>query len=74
MALQYAIWTMAANGHEKYATYHDAFHRRARQYLYEDELKVLIMNDAHVKVLTIVGKWRVLSHDSARSGLGSHRH
>lgn len=40
MALSYAIWTMAANGHEKYSAYHDAFHRRCRHYLQEDELRV----------------------------------
>lgn len=40
MALQYAIWTMAANGHEKFSSYHDAFHRRCRHYLQEDEMRV----------------------------------
>lgn len=40
MALQYAIWTMATNGHPKYHTYHDAFHSRARHYLQEDEMRV----------------------------------
>lgn len=40
MALQYAIWTMATNGHDKYSAYHDAFHRRCRHYLQEDELRV----------------------------------
>lgn len=40
MALQYAVWTMASLGHDKYATYHDVFHRRCRHYLEEDELRV----------------------------------
>lgn len=40
MALQYAVWTMASLGHEKYSTYHDVFHRRCRHYLEEDELRV----------------------------------
>jgi hypothetical protein len=40
MCLQYAIWTTAANGHEKYGIYHDIFYMRARQYLEADELKV----------------------------------
>lgn len=40
MCLQYAIWTISANHHEKYRRYHAAFYRRARQYLEADELKV----------------------------------
>lgn len=40
MGLQYAVWTMATLGHEKYSRYHDAFHRRCRNYLEEDELRV----------------------------------
>jgi len=40
MCLQYAMWAMAANGHEKYSRYYDIFYRRARQYLENDELKV----------------------------------
>ena len=39
MCLQYAIWSLAANGHEKYGCYYDALYRRARQYLEADELK-----------------------------------
>lgn len=40
LSLQYAIWTLAANGHSKYGCYHDALYRRARQYLEVEELKV----------------------------------
>lgn len=40
MCLQYAVWTMGTLANEKYAQYHDAFHRRCRHYLEEDELKV----------------------------------
>lgn len=40
MCLQYAVWTMGTLANEKYAHYHDAFHRRCRHYLEEDELKV----------------------------------
>jgi hypothetical protein len=40
LSLQYAIWTVASNGHAKYNSYHDALYRRARQYLESDELKV----------------------------------
>ncbi|KAK1831728.1 transcriptional activator protein acu-15 [Podospora conica] len=39
MSLQYALWALAAFQHEKYGIYHDAFYRRARQYLEADELK-----------------------------------
>ncbi len=40
LSLQYALWTVAANGHPKYGSYHDALYRRARQYLEAEELKV----------------------------------
>lgn len=40
MCLQYAVWTMASNGHEKYASYHDIFYKRARQYADADEMRV----------------------------------
>ncbi|KAK3357735.1 binuclear zinc transcription factor [Lasiosphaeria hispida] len=39
MALQYAMWTLASNSHDKYGIYHDVFYQRARQYLEADELK-----------------------------------
>jgi hypothetical protein len=42
MCLQYAIWTMAANGHEKYNEYTDIFYQRTRHYLEVDELKVCL--------------------------------
>lgn len=47
MALQYAVWTMGSLGHEKYSSYHDAFHRRCRRYLEEDELKVGSQAEPH---------------------------
>ena len=40
MCLQYAIWAMAANGHEEYGGYSDIFYQRTRRYLQDDELKV----------------------------------
>lgn len=40
MCLQYAVWSMASNGHEKYSQYHDIFYKRARQYADSDEMKV----------------------------------
>jgi hypothetical protein len=42
MGLQYAIWSMAANCHEKYKSYHDVFLQRARQYMEADEVKVYV--------------------------------
>ncbi|TLD33364.1 hypothetical protein PspLS_00366 [Pyricularia sp. CBS 133598] len=39
MALQYAIWAMAAFQMDKYSAFHDPYYRRARQYLEADELK-----------------------------------
>jgi hypothetical protein len=40
MCLQYAIWAIVANGHEKYNSYHEVFYQRARRYLEIDELRV----------------------------------
>ncbi len=39
MCLQYAIWCMAAQGHQEYGAYYEAFYLRARRYLEADELK-----------------------------------
>ena len=40
MGLQYAIWAMSSQVYRKYSGFHDAFYRRARQYLENDEMKV----------------------------------
>lgn len=72
MCLQYAIWTMAANGHPKYGRYHDALYRRARQYLEADELKVWPPN-SHVRVVhadVSAGPWRAFHHHRSFTGLG----
>ncbi|ROV90275.1 hypothetical protein VSDG_08186 [Cytospora chrysosperma] len=63
MALTYAIWTMAANGHEKYASYHDVFHRRARHYLTEDELKG---EGEHFLTVAHAQAWALIATDEAR--------
>lgn len=53
MCLQYAMWTLASSGHEKYSHYHDIFYKRARQYADGDEMRVgestslLFRNQAH---------------------------
>lgn len=39
MALQYAVWAMAALDMDKYSAFYDPYYRRARQYLEADELK-----------------------------------
>ncbi|CAK7220361.1 hypothetical protein SBRCBS47491_004163 [Sporothrix bragantina] len=39
MGLQYAIWAMSSQVYRKYSGFHDAFYRRARQYLENDEMK-----------------------------------
>lgn len=59
MALQYSIWTLASNRHEIYGSYHDAFYRRARQYLEADELKVgkSIIPESKGQVLTTLRDW-----------------
>ncbi|KUI65341.1 Transcriptional activator protein acu-15 [Cytospora mali] len=63
MALSYAIWTTASNGHDKYSSYHDVFHRRARRYLQEDELKgdgEYFITVAHAQA------WALIATDEAR--------
>lgn len=40
MCLQYAMWALAAHGHEKFDTVAEVFYQRARQYAEADELKV----------------------------------
>lgn len=63
MGLTYAIWTMAANGHEKYASYHDVFHRRARHYLQEDELRG---DGEHFITVAHAQAWALIATDEAR--------
>ncbi|KAL1866224.1 hypothetical protein Daus18300_006888 [Diaporthe australafricana] len=63
MGLTYAVWTMASNGHEKYSDYHDAFHRRARRYLEDDELRgegEYFLTVAHAQA------WALIATDEAR--------
>ncbi|KAK0645891.1 hypothetical protein B0T16DRAFT_148662 [Cercophora newfieldiana] len=58
MCLQYAIWAMAANGHEKYGRFYDIFYRRARQYLENDELKGYgeqFVTLAHAQAWALIG-------------------
>lgn len=63
MALSYAIWTMAANGHEKYSSYHDVFHRRARHYLAEDELRG---EGEHFLTVAHAQAWALVATNEAR--------
>lgn len=63
MGLTYAVWTMASNGHEKYSSYHDAFHRRARHYLEEDELRG---EGEHFITVAHAQAWALLATDEAR--------
>lgn len=64
MALQYAIWAMAANGNEKYSRYYDIFYRRARQYLDNDELKGY---GEHFITLAHAQAWALIGTSEARS-------
>lgn len=78
MALQYAVWTMATLGIDKYSHYHHAFHRRCRHYLEEDELKVrkfclgILFSPLLILVL---GRRRAFPHCSSCTSVGidSHR-
>ncbi|KAK3942377.1 citrinin biosynthesis transcriptional activator ctnR [Diplogelasinospora grovesii] len=63
MCLQYAIWTMAANGHEKYGFYHDVFYQRTRQYLEADELKGY---GEHFITVSHAQAWALTATDEAR--------
>ncbi|KAK0622873.1 hypothetical protein B0T14DRAFT_514669 [Immersiella caudata] len=64
MALQYAIWAIAANGHEKYSRYYDIFYRRARQYLENDELKGY---GEHFVTLAHAQAWALVGTNEART-------
>jgi hypothetical protein len=46
MCLQYAIWALAANSHEKYKPSHEIFYQRARQYAEADEMRVFAEQDS----------------------------
>ncbi|PSR78720.1 hypothetical protein BD289DRAFT_508902 [Coniella lustricola] len=63
MALQYAIWTMAANAHPKYAAYHSAFHSRARHYLQEDEMRG---DGEHFLTVAHAQAWALIATNEAR--------
>ncbi|KAK4238570.1 transcriptional activator protein acu-15 [Achaetomium macrosporum] len=63
MSLQYAIWTVAANGDPKYGCYHDALYRRARQYLEADELKGY---GEHFITIGHAQAWALVAIDEAR--------
>jgi hypothetical protein len=76
MCLQYAIWTVASNGHEKYGAYHDVFYQRARRYLEVDELKgfgeqFITVQHAQAWVLVTTDEARCLLF--TRSGMGAAR-
>ncbi|KAI3397017.1 hypothetical protein diail_11344 [Diaporthe ilicicola] len=63
MGLTYAVWSMASNGHPKYSSYHDAFHRRARHYLEEDELRG---EGEHFLTVAHAQAWALIATDEAR--------
>ncbi|KAK2003417.1 hypothetical protein LX36DRAFT_651187 [Colletotrichum falcatum] len=63
MCLQYAVWSMASNGHEKYAQYHDIFYKRARQYADADEMKGF---GEHFLTVQHAQAWAVIATDEAR--------
>ncbi|KAK4231582.1 transcriptional activator protein acu-15 [Podospora fimiseda] len=63
MCLQYAIWTMAANGHDTYKCYHDALYKRARQYLEADELKG---TGEHFITIGHAQAWALIATNEAR--------
>ncbi|KAL2752749.1 hypothetical protein ACRALDRAFT_1052542 [Sodiomyces alcalophilus JCM 7366] len=66
MCLQYAIWALASNGHEKYSRYHDVFYKRARQYADADEMRD---TGEHFVRLSHAQAWALIATDEARSML-----
>ncbi|KAK6208046.1 binuclear zinc transcription factor [Colletotrichum tabaci] len=64
MCLQYAVWAMASNGHEKYSQYHDIFYKRARQYADADEMKGF---GEHFLTVQHAQAWALIATDEARS-------
>ncbi|ROT35926.1 hypothetical protein SODALDRAFT_54461 [Sodiomyces alkalinus F11] len=66
MCLQYAIWALASNGHEKYSRYHDVFYKRARQYADADELRD---TGEHFVRVSHAQAWALIATDEARSML-----
>ncbi|KAL1867749.1 hypothetical protein VTK73DRAFT_4011 [Phialemonium thermophilum] len=76
MCLQYAIWTMATAGHEKYAAYQDVFYRRTRRYLEEDELKGYgeqFMSISHVQAWALTATIEARCMYFTRAGMSSAR-
>ncbi|KAK1980854.1 hypothetical protein LZ30DRAFT_658598 [Colletotrichum cereale] len=63
MCLQYAVWSMASNGHEKYSQYHDIFYKRARQYADADEMKGF---GEHFLTVQHAQAWALIATDEAR--------
>lgn len=66
MCLQYAIWAMAALGHEKYDQYQDVFYRRARQYADADEMKG---HGEHFITLSHAQAWALIASFEAKNML-----
>ncbi|KAH8195085.1 hypothetical protein TruAng_010742 [Truncatella angustata] len=63
MCLQYAIWTLASNGHEQYGHLHDIFYQRARQYAEADELKGF---GEHFITVQHAQAWALITTDEAK--------
>jgi len=69
MCLQYAIWTMASNGHPKYGSYHDVFYKRARHYADSDEMRVRCYSAPSSVFMLIFGSRGTASTSSQSSML-----
>ncbi|OLN87976.1 putative transcriptional regulatory protein C1683.13c-like protein 1 [Colletotrichum chlorophyti] len=63
MCLQYAVWSMASNGHEKYSQHHEIFYKRARQYADADEMKGY---GEHFLTIQHAQAWALIATDEAR--------
>lgn len=66
MCLQYAVWTMASNGHDKYGHYHDIFYKRARQYADGDEMRVSFVLNMHRRRVSGLHRHRDMVNTSSR--------
>ncbi|KAH8673956.1 hypothetical protein BX600DRAFT_509177 [Xylariales sp. PMI_506] len=66
MCLQYAIWALACNGHEKYNALHEYMYQRARKYAEEDEMRGY---GEHFITVSHAQAWCLITTDEAKSML-----
>ncbi|KAI0128435.1 hypothetical protein BJ170DRAFT_328600 [Xylariales sp. AK1849] len=74
MCLQYGIWALASNGHQKYHHLHDILYQRARQYADADEMKGSgehFITVAHAQAWCIIATFEAKSMLFTRAAISS---